>query len=670
MRAAQLLKSRALAVEVALSVAIFALALSVYNATLTPSLSYESLDGNELATIPYQLGLAHSTGYPLYTWVGKLFTLLPVGDVAHRVNLMSAAGAAGGAALLFAAAVIVMRGPSDASQGTRKRWMIISASAVGALLLAFSTTLWSQAVIAEVYAPNIFMVGLTFLLLLLWARREEARSNPRSADARSLALFGAFALSFALSTGMHMSNLSFAPAFVLFILLTNWRVILQPKVMAVGLIGFGLGALQYAWLPYKAGDPGNAVVGFSTPNDLEGIYNYTLNAFPQFRWAFPLDAIPERIVLYFELVLANFGWHGAALALVGAWGMVIRRPKAFLLFITAYVTEMVFFLEYAAPDIEVFFIPAHYILAIGIAYGALVCIEAAAALARRVMLRPPFAAGAAVAVIGLAPFFSLGFYWDDNDQSANTSVNDFYDVVFATLPADSVLLGQAGVFGYDMFYFRYVYDVRPDVIMPLADGDRNVDVTGRRTFTTTRGGGFLGRGGGRRVGGQSDAWYWPVVAAPSTGATAGLFAIGSLTLYEEKADPPALFTSVAAPASLVDEDLSGLRLVGYDLERAEVATGEAVHLTLFWEGDWSGSYTVSTKLGETDFVESHQLGFGNLSRYIQSEGDAPAGSLLLEEYDLVVLSNVSAGEQMLSVQVASGQETSDWLDLNALVVTN
>ena len=53
---------------------IFVAALAVYNATLTPSLSYKSPDGNELATIPYVLGLAHSTGYPLYTWLGKLFT--------------------------------------------------------------------------------------------------------------------------------------------------------------------------------------------------------------------------------------------------------------------------------------------------------------------------------------------------------------------------------------------------------------------------------------------------------------------------------------------------------------------------------------------------------------------------------------------------------------------
>lgn len=80
---------------------LFAISLAVYSATLTPSLSYKSPDGNELATVPYVLGLAHSTGYPLYTWLGKLFTFIPVGDVAHRVNLMSAVLGAARAALLY-----------------------------------------------------------------------------------------------------------------------------------------------------------------------------------------------------------------------------------------------------------------------------------------------------------------------------------------------------------------------------------------------------------------------------------------------------------------------------------------------------------------------------------------------------------------------------------------
>ncbi len=107
---------------------IFALALGIYNATLTPSLSYKSPDGNELLTICYTLGLAHSTGYPLYTWLGKLFTFIPIGDVAHRVNLMSAILGASGVVLLYAIMLVL----------TGKRLPSVFA----ALFFAFSRAFW------------------------------------------------------------------------------------------------------------------------------------------------------------------------------------------------------------------------------------------------------------------------------------------------------------------------------------------------------------------------------------------------------------------------------------------------------------------------------------------------------------------------------------------------
>jgi len=110
----------------AIALAIFALALAVYYATLTPSLSYQSADGNELATVCYTLGLAHSMGYPLYIWLGKLFTFIPVGDIAHRTNLMSAVLGAAAVALLYLIMLTI----------TNRRLP----SAFTALLFAFSDT--------------------------------------------------------------------------------------------------------------------------------------------------------------------------------------------------------------------------------------------------------------------------------------------------------------------------------------------------------------------------------------------------------------------------------------------------------------------------------------------------------------------------------------------------
>ena len=227
-------------IDTLMGVLLFALSLVVYGLTLTPSLSFKSPDGNELATVAYQLGLAHSTGYPLYSWLGKLFTFFPLGDVAHRVNLMSAVLAAGAVALLYGTLLTL----------TGRRLP----SAFAGLFFGFSLTLWSQSGIAEVYAPNAFLVALTVLLLVRWARQEQAEtaSGKQRWFSISLALFLAFSLVFGLSLGTHMSNQWFLPAFALFVLLVNWRVILQPAKLLGGGLLFLVGCAQFLWLPYKA----------------------------------------------------------------------------------------------------------------------------------------------------------------------------------------------------------------------------------------------------------------------------------------------------------------------------------------------------------------------------------------------------------------------------------
>ncbi|HXH22872.1 MAG TPA: DUF2723 domain-containing protein [Dehalococcoidia bacterium] len=685
-------------VEVAAALGIFALALFVYNATLTPSLSYESFDGNELATIPYQLGLAHSTGYPLYTWAGKLFTFIPIGDVAHRINLMSAAGAAGGCALLFAIILMSIRGsmPSPArgvaprNLAATARLLPYGAAATGALMLAFSTTLWSQAVIAEVYAPNVFMVGLTFLLLLLWGRYEGARlesaavagsSRAAVADGRSLALFGGFALAFGLSLGTHMSNLALAPGFIAFVLLTNWRLALQPGFVLAGALGFGLGALQFAWLPYKASGINDAFMARNTPDDLEGIYNYTLNAFPQFKWAFPLSAIPDRVVMYLEFLRDNFRWPGIGLAVAGGLAMAVRNPRAFFLFAPAYVAQMAFFLEYRAADIDVFFITAHFIVAVFIGYGVAALGEAAlagAALVADGAGRWRARAAAALAAVLLAPLLaqpavSLARAWDENDQSDNTGINDFYELVFERLPSGSVLIGRGGVFGYDMFYWRYVYNVRPDVDIPLARGfNTRTARPGAPTFTVappgSQGTAAVGPGAAPRGLQPQNAWYWPILAAPVQSDESGFQLVRQLTLYEARNEPPPLFVSGVTPKTTVNHNFGAVTLVGYDIDSREVERGGAVHLKLYWRLNGAARPQVATRIGETEYYESHELGFGNLQRLSAPQRQ---GELLVEEYDLVVLSSIDRGDQPFRIRVsggAFGQTQSEWVEVGRIRV--
>ena len=74
------------------SLCLFLASLTLYLKTLVPTLYWG--DSGEFATTSYFLGIPHQPGYPLYNLLGKLFTYLPVGNVAFRMNIISALFAA------------------------------------------------------------------------------------------------------------------------------------------------------------------------------------------------------------------------------------------------------------------------------------------------------------------------------------------------------------------------------------------------------------------------------------------------------------------------------------------------------------------------------------------------------------------------------------------------
>lgn len=92
-----------------LAAGLFAGSSLVYLHTLAPSVSTIFDDSLEFQLVCYLPGIAHPTGYPLYTLLGKLFTYLPLGDVAYRVNLMSAFFASLTASILYATLRLLIR---------------------------------------------------------------------------------------------------------------------------------------------------------------------------------------------------------------------------------------------------------------------------------------------------------------------------------------------------------------------------------------------------------------------------------------------------------------------------------------------------------------------------------------------------------------------------------
>src|SRR5688572_7828838 len=133
-----------------------AVVFAIYAWTAAPGLYW--LDASELATASVTLGIAHPPGHPIPILLGKLVSFVPLGELAHRVTLASAAAGAAAAAIVAVAAERCAR--RVAAPGAR------AFGAAAGLAFAVSSAAWQQAVRAVVYAVEILLVAAALAWLL------------------------------------------------------------------------------------------------------------------------------------------------------------------------------------------------------------------------------------------------------------------------------------------------------------------------------------------------------------------------------------------------------------------------------------------------------------------------------------------------------------------------
>ncbi len=331
-----------------LALPVFGAALTLYWLTMSPTVAALFDDSLEFQLVTYQLGIAHPTGYPLYTLLGWLFTRLPIGDVAYRVNLMSAVFGA------LTVALVYLVGLEMASDGERRTWPAVAAALIGAAALTVSPVFWSQATLAEVYTLNAAFVAGILLLL--------ARGIKQAKDLMVLAFL------FGLSLTHHRTTALLLPAVAFYL----WRAVRTgsikpaPAGKLAGKLAVALLAplALYLYLPLR-GQIGS----------LDGTYTNTLAGFWQqvtaggygaFIFANPFGT--ERGAdFYFTLFLQQFGWVGLGAGLAGFWALR-RHDRHDMQIVTgiAFASYLAFNLFYRVADIQVFFIPIFLIWALWI----------------------------------------------------------------------------------------------------------------------------------------------------------------------------------------------------------------------------------------------------------------------------------------------------------------
>ena len=420
--------------------AVGGLALAVYAASAHRFVA--GGDSGELTVVAATLGVAHPPGYPLYALLGKAFSLLPLGTIAWRVSLLSAAANAAAAGLLASAVA---------------RWSSsLWAGVLAALLFAFSPLVWTYAVTAEVFAlNNLFVAGLVFLAVR-FAERPDIRT------ARWAALW------IGLGLANHHTFVFYAAPFALWLSWQGRAVLGNPRTLA-GLVGLiALGLLPYLYLPL-AGVP-VPLMGWGDTTTLDGFVRHVSRAeYGTFQLgtdrAVAEGAMARRLLLFVRAIPAELAYVGAPLALVGLVASLRARGRGRLarlgaLWLAAFLLYTVSFAALSNLGLDV---P----LAVTVQSRfwqqslLLLCVWAGLGFAAAVLrLRAERAAAVLVVVLGVSLLLSR---YRAQDRSGNLIFRDYGRALLEPLPPGALLLTQGDHVLGTLRYLQRIDGYRTDV---------------------------------------------------------------------------------------------------------------------------------------------------------------------------------------------------------------
>lgn len=427
------------------------LSLAVYLMTVCPGVYW--YDSGEFITACYTLGIPHYPGYPLYCLLGKLFSwVIPWGSVAFRVNLVSCFCASLTAGFIYLAMEL---------------WGIGRVIAlVSALCFAFSSGVWSQSTIAEVYTLHTLFTALLFLGAV---HIINLRNGARGQWNKRLVFTG---LVFGLGLANHLSIALFLPA-ALYVILSGGRVkkidARKTKVRAIiegsgSIIIFGLcclpGLMFYLYLPVRS--LANPVLDWGDPETLKNfIAQVTMAPYRNTEsFSLPLSRVIRRAGELGRLYVSQFSFIGIILALAGVYSLFKqnKRLAVFFLWIIGAEAFYALFLNVGSLEATLFGLPAYMAIIFLAGAGAQWSfINTKMVRIDKDRLRPLGWPGwTAMAAAAVLPAVFLGTNFPAQDKSGYSDAGNYAAEIIRHVREPAVIIALEDNTFFPLFYTHHV----------------------------------------------------------------------------------------------------------------------------------------------------------------------------------------------------------------------
>jgi len=439
------------------------LSFIVYLLPLAPTVGF--IDSGELAAVAHTFGIAHPTGYPLYSIVAGLWAKLPIGDGIYRLNVLSAVFCSAGAGVLVFVmysmlGIVRKRGQHSKGKEAQKKGVKpartnelpvpvrVAVAAFGALFTAFSETYWATALSNEVYPLHILFISL----ILYFFTKAMFAAEPESRAERNAWLL--FALMLGLSFSNHMTTILFAPAFLTVFFIrykftpAAWKLILRA------IPAFAAGLLPYLYLPLRA--TSHPFMNWGNPQTWEQFIRHVSGKQYQV-WIFSgTDATSRQFSYFFSSFPAEFAYVGIILVAIGIVFAFMRNRRLGGMLALLFAGCVLYSINYDIYDIDSYFLLAYVVAGIWAAFGL-------ALIAQRFLeSNIRYTAAAAAVAVGVI----IGAQWSGVSERDNYMVEDYTKNMFNSVGKNALVLSfQWDYWVSAAIYYQQVERLRPDVVV-------------------------------------------------------------------------------------------------------------------------------------------------------------------------------------------------------------
>jgi hypothetical protein len=457
----------------------------VYLFTLAPTVV--EIDSGELATVQALLGIAHPTGYPLFTILGYLFlkTLFPFRAI-YAANLMAAVFCSLGLFFFMTSARFVMdnaalfgterispgkikkdkhhkslhaKNGTDAKEpakvpeeelGSLKKMLSIIS---GALVLAFSKTFWLQSTSVEVYSLHIFLINLNIYFLL------RAYAFSKEGEKRALRGWIFFALTLALGFSNHMTTLLIMPA-AAYLYFSRYKFNLSSsyKKLAIMLaVFFPVLVVIYSYLPFRALQ--NPALNWGNPVDLERIFRHVSGKQYQV-WLFSsAGAAGKQLEFFISTLPGEFAIVSLLFCIIGLFEAFSAARKFFFFLLTCFIFTVLYSINYDIVDISSYFLLAYIALSFFAVFGILRVFSMLKSASANPYLVPGM-------LVGIFILLQAYFNYKDVNKSGTYAFEDYTKALIGSTAKNSI------IFSYEWdylispsYYFQNVENFRKDAVI-------------------------------------------------------------------------------------------------------------------------------------------------------------------------------------------------------------